>query len=156
SRARLRGAVRRRHRERGRRRVARDRQRGACRSQHECSPRRAAGSRAAARRAGRASCPRTREHAARRGAEASSAMSRGFTLIELAVTAAIVSILALAVLPLAETAARRARESELRVALRELRQSIDAYKKAWDDGRIERKADETGYPPTLELLVQGV
>jgi general secretion pathway protein G len=81
---------------------------------------------------------------------------RGFTLIELAVTAAIVSILALAVLPLAENAARRARESELRFSLRELRLAIDAYKKAWDEGHIEHKADDSGYPPTLDALVNGV
>jgi len=80
----------------------------------------------------------------------------GFTLIELAVTVAIVSILALSVLPFAETAVKRARESELRSALRELRRGIDAYKKAWDEGRIEHKADDSGYPPTLEALVAGV
>ena len=84
------------------------------------------------------------------------ALPRGFTLIELVVTAAIVSVLALAALPLAEAASRRAKEAELRAALRELRTAIDAYKKAWDDGRIEHKADDSGYPPTLRSLVEGV
>jgi general secretion pathway protein G len=82
--------------------------------------------------------------------------ARGFTLIELVITAAIVSVLALAALPLAETAARRAKESELRAALREIRTALDAYKKAWDEGRIERQLDASGYPPTLDALVQGV
>jgi general secretion pathway protein G len=82
--------------------------------------------------------------------------ARGFTLIELVVTAAIVSVLALAVLPFAETAAKRAKESELRAALREIRGALDGYKKAWDEGRIERKLDESGYPPRLESLVEGV
>jgi len=82
--------------------------------------------------------------------------ARGFTLIELVVTAAIVSVLALAALPLAQTAARRAREAELRADLREIRSAIDAYKKAWDQEHIERKIDDTGYPPTLEILVDGV
>jgi general secretion pathway protein G len=82
--------------------------------------------------------------------------ARGFTLIELVVTAAIVSVLALAVLPFAETAARRAKESELRSALREIRGALDAYRKAWDEGRIERKLDDSGFPPTLEALVEGV
>src|SRR5262249_33545079 len=87
---------------------------------------------------------------------ASARAQGGFTLIELAVTAAIVSILALAVLPLAETAVKRARESELRVALRELRKGIDAYKKAWDEGRIEHRADASGSPPPLGARVEGV
>lgn len=81
---------------------------------------------------------------------------KGFTLIELVITAAIVSILALAALPLAEAAARRAKESDLRAALREIRGGLDAYKRAWDEGRIERKADDSGYPPRLEALVEGV
>jgi general secretion pathway protein G len=81
---------------------------------------------------------------------------RGFTLIELVVTAAIVSVLALAVLPFAESAARRAKEAELRSALREIRGALDAYKKAWDAGRVERKDDASGYPPTLAALVEGV
>jgi general secretion pathway protein G len=81
---------------------------------------------------------------------------RGFTLIELVVTAAIVSVLALGVLPFAEKAAQRAKESELRSALREMRLAIDAYKKAWDEGRIAHKLDDTGYPPSLEILVEGV
>jgi general secretion pathway protein G len=85
-----------------------------------------------------------------------TARARGFTLVELVITAAIVSVLALAALPLAETASRRAKESELRAALREIRTALDAYKKAWDEGRIERRLDASGYPPTLEVLVQGV
>jgi general secretion pathway protein G len=84
------------------------------------------------------------------------AAARGFTLIELVITAAIVSVLALAVLPFAETAVRRAKESDLRAALREIRGALDAHKKAWDEGRIERKLDASGYPPSLEALVQGV
>jgi general secretion pathway protein G len=84
------------------------------------------------------------------------AAARGFTLIELVITAAIVSVLALAVLPFAETAVRRAKESDLRAALREIRGALDAHKKAWDEGRIERKLDDSGYPPSLEALVQGV
>jgi general secretion pathway protein G len=80
----------------------------------------------------------------------------GFTLIELVVTVAIVSILAMVAMPLAETAAKRHKESELRAALRELRGGIDAYRRAADDGKIERKIDESGYPHRLEDLVQGV
>lgn len=82
--------------------------------------------------------------------------SRGFTLIELVVAVAILGILATGLLPLAQLAAQRGKEQELRAALRELRTAIDAYKKATDEGRIEKKADASGYPPELEVLVQGV
>jgi general secretion pathway protein G len=81
---------------------------------------------------------------------------QGFTLVELVVTVAIVGILALAVTPLAEMSARRHKESELRAALRELRGALDAYRRAVDEGKVERKADESGYPRRLEDLVSGV
>ncbi|HEX5632644.1 MAG TPA: type II secretion system protein [Gemmatimonadales bacterium] len=80
----------------------------------------------------------------------------GFTLIELLVTATIVAILATVALPLAELGVKRQRENELRTALRELRGAIDAYKQAADSGRITKKADATGYPPSLAALVDGV
>jgi general secretion pathway protein G len=82
--------------------------------------------------------------------------AHGFTLIELIVTVAIVGLLATAAFPLAEMAARRSKEQELRLALREIRDGIDAYKTAYDQGRIERLVDETGYPPDLYVLVEGV
>ena len=81
---------------------------------------------------------------------------RGFTLIELLVVLAIVAILATGLLPLAELANQRAKESELRDSLRGIRTAIDAYKQAGDEGRIERKVDESGYPPTLDVLAEGV
>jgi general secretion pathway protein G len=82
--------------------------------------------------------------------------SRGFTLIELLVTVAILGLLASAALPLAELGVRRSKEQDLRHALREIRTGLDAYKKASDEGRVARAADATGYPPTLEALVEGV
>ena len=81
---------------------------------------------------------------------------RGFTLIEMVITLALVGLLALVAMPLAEVATVRAKESELRVALRQIRTAIDAYKAAADAGQIEKKADDSGYPPSLEALVEGI
>lgn len=81
---------------------------------------------------------------------------RGFTLIEMVVVVLIVSILASAAMPLAALNKRRTKEAELRQSLRVLRTALDDYKRAWDLGRIEKKLDESGYPPTLDVLVNGV
>ena len=82
--------------------------------------------------------------------------ANGFTLIELLVTVTILALLASVALPLAEVTVQRNKEQDLRHTLREIREAIDAYKRASDDGRIERKADASGYPPTLAALVEGV
>lgn len=81
---------------------------------------------------------------------------RGFTLIELVIVVAIVAILVAGLMPLAELANQRAKEQDLRVALRDIRAAIDAYKQAVDEGRVAKKADESGYPPSLEALAGGV
>ena len=80
----------------------------------------------------------------------------GFTLIELLITVAIVGLLASVALPLTELAVQRSKEQELRIALREIRTGIDAYKKAWDEGRIQKSLDDSGYPKKLEVLAEGV
>lgn len=84
------------------------------------------------------------------------ARHKGFTLIEMLVVVAIVSILATIGLPLTEIAQRRNQEESLRLSLREIRSALDAYKKAMDQGRILRSVGETGYPANLEVLVTGV
>jgi general secretion pathway protein G len=81
---------------------------------------------------------------------------RGFTLIEMVVTAAVVAVLAAIAVPVVQLSLQRARESELRLALRQIREGIDAYKRQVDEGRIARPADGSGYPPSLEALVRGV
>jgi prepilin-type N-terminal cleavage/methylation domain-containing protein len=82
--------------------------------------------------------------------------ARGFTLIELLVTLAILALLGTMLAPSVSMAVQRRHEQDLRLALREIRQAIDAYKKASDEGRIAKTAGATGYPPKLELLVDGV
>lgn len=83
----------------------------------------------------------------------------GYTFVEILVVTTILLILASAVMPLAQNAAQRYREAELRRALRDLRTAIDRYKDAADQGVIaksELEADSEGYPPDLEVLVEGV
>ena len=81
---------------------------------------------------------------------------RGFTLIELLVTLAILALLGTMVVPVAQLTSQRRDEAELRRSLREIRAGIDAYKKASDEGRVAKAAGATGYPPRLEMLVDGV
>ena len=81
---------------------------------------------------------------------------RGFTLVELMIVVAIMAVLASSAMPLYELTSQREKEKELRVALRQIREALDAYKRAIVDGRIARKADESEYPRKLEDLVVGM
>jgi general secretion pathway protein G len=80
----------------------------------------------------------------------------GFTLIEMVVTVAIVGLLASIALPLAEVSVKRSNEHELRLALREIRTALDAYKQAVEEGRVEKSMDQSGYPESLQVLVDGI
>ena len=85
--------------------------------------------------------------------------SRGVTYLELVATAAIMMILATAILPMGRVAVQRQREIELRRELRVMREAINRYKLAVDQGQIggtDVKLGSEGYPPDLETLVKGV
>ena len=82
--------------------------------------------------------------------------ARGFTLIELVVTLALVGVMAWVAVPLYEVTAIRMKEMELRTALRQIRTALDAYKDAADSGKIQKDPGDSGYPPTLKVLVEGV
>lgn len=83
----------------------------------------------------------------------------GLTLIELIIALVILGILAAAALPMAEVAVTRGKELELRRSLRDMRSAIDAWKADFDKAVAEKKItpsiNETGYPESLEKLVEG-
>lgn len=80
----------------------------------------------------------------------------GFTLVEMVVVVAIVGVLAAAAQPLLALTARRQQELTLRQNLRALRSAIDAHKAAASEGRITAPTGASGYPPSLDALVEGV
>ena len=52
---------------------------------------------------------------------------RGFSLIELVITVAVLAILTLGVIPLVQISVKRQKEQQLRAALREMREAIDQF-----------------------------
>ena len=86
----------------------------------------------------------------------SDTRQHGFTFMEIVVSLAIIAVLTSICLPLAEVSVQRKKEEELRVALRQIRGALDAYRQAFEDGKIKPDAGDSGYPKTLLVLVDGV
>lgn len=82
--------------------------------------------------------------------------ARGFTYIEIIFTVAILALMATVVVPYVELGVTRKKEAELRHNLREIRTALDEFKKMVDRGSIAVPADASGYPPTLDVLVDGI
>lgn len=90
---------------------------------------------------------------------------RGFTLVELLITIALLGVLASVAMPLVEATVTRTKELELRRALRQIREGIDRFKLEYDKaGQNVKDAkeifkerisiDRSGYPRTLEEMVE--
>ncbi len=80
----------------------------------------------------------------------------GVTLIELIIAMAILAILMSGILPLSYMTYKRSREIELRQNLRIIRKALDDYKEQVDAGTIPKADEDSGYPPNLDILVEGV
>ena len=81
---------------------------------------------------------------------------KGFTLAELVMVAALIALLSTMALPVAKFTVKRRKEAELRLALRLMRNAIDEHKRLSDQGLIPLELGGEGYPPDLEVLVEGV
>jgi general secretion pathway protein G len=78
-------------------------------------------------------------------------------MVEMAVVAAMITILTAMAIPVAKYTLKRQDEIELRYQLRLVRNAIDKYKQYSDAGLIPLAGVATeGYPPDLETLVKGV
>lgn len=81
---------------------------------------------------------------------------RGFTLVELVAAVALIALMATLALPLQELTVKRGREADLRASLRQIRDALDAHRQATQDGNVVVEPGDSGYPKSLDVLVDGV
>lgn len=88
---------------------------------------------------------------------------RGFTLIELIITLAILSVLVGMAVPLLRHSVKRQREEELRICLQKLRSAIDNFHRAANSGALALElesecADQKNnfWPKRMECLTKGM
>ena len=92
----------------------------------------------------------------RSAARSGNSAEAGFTIAELVVVCALLSILAGIALPVTKFTHQRLKEAELRTALRQMRNAIDEHKRYSDAGLLPVELGTDGYPKSLEVLVEGV
>lgn len=78
----------------------------------------------------------------------------GYTLAELVMVCSIMSILALAAMPIAKFTSKRVKEAELAFHLRTMRNAIDEYKRYSDAGLLTQELGAEGYPKEFEDLIE--
>ena len=98
-------------------------------------------------------------HSPRNSGSPRWARQDGFTILELIIVLMILAVLTTAAVPMVRNSVKRERESELRLALRQMRKAIDDYKRFNDMSGgaaipIELRTP-TGYPKELKILVDG-
>lgn len=91
-----------------------------------------------------------------RGRACPAKSSRGFTLVELLVCLALLGLMASVAMPVAEMTVQREKERELKRALWEIRDALDAYRRAREQGAILASADLSPFPPSLRDLTLAV
>lgn len=85
--------------------------------------------------------------------------NKGYTLVEMLGTLAIISVLAVMVMPYGKLTVKRQHETELMRTLYKIRTAIDEFHQDWNDGHVSSVAGVAsvhGYPINLDILVDGV
>jgi len=96
-----------------------------------------------------------------RSAKQQRQTQQGFSLLELIITLAILSLLFGMAVPVMDYTAKRQREAELKASLRTIRNALESFKRtATQEGfsvfETDRWDKNTGYPKKLEYLVEGM
>ncbi len=83
----------------------------------------------------------------------------GFSFLELILVLAILAILVGLAMPITRNEGRRRKETELKYALKQMRDAIDRYKLDCERGLVsplDRRVGDNCFPPTLDRLVEGI